>query len=404
MASSAPNRPTRPALHPLLSSRFSRRSFLTYGAGALLIPGALAACGSSGGSSADSTPGTDGAGSTAAGSGEKGTVRFINWPAYIDEGQKTLREFEAATGYKVDYREDFNDNDEWYAIAAPKFENGRDIGADLVCPTGWMCGRVIKAGWAATIDDASVPNKKNVVANLVDVAWDPGHGYTLPWAQIRAGIAYDPEKTGFEITSIEDLFKPEMKGKVTFLTEMRDTMGLMMLLGGDDPSKPTDAAFQKALKRVQEAKDSGQVYRFTGNDYLTDLATGDAAACLAWGGDIISARKDNPNLQFVYPAEGHMLNVDNMLIPSTAENVDGARAIMNWYYDPKNAALWMATSGYRSSVIGVEKELEAIAPDVLKEPIMFPGETIDAQAKVWAEQDDALNEAWTKAYQGVTTG
>jgi spermidine/putrescine transport system substrate-binding protein len=387
------------------SPRFTRRSLLGFGAGALLLPGVLAACGSDGGGSSDTTSG--GAAPDTAGGGQaaaSGTVRFLNWPAYIDEGQKTLSDFEAATGVKVTYSEDFNDNDEWYAVAAPKLENGRDIGADLVCPTGWMCGRVIGKGWATEIDDTSVPNRKNLEPSLMNTAFDPGHRYTLPWAQIRAGIAYDPNKTGFEITSIEQLFDPRLKGRVTFLTEMRDTLGLMMLAAGADPSNPTDAAVKAAIAKVEAAKSSGQVYRFTGNDYLQDLAAGDAVACIAWGGDILSARKDNPDLQFVYPSEGHMLNLDNMLIPSTAENPEGAKALMNWFYDPKVSALWMATSGYRSSVVGVTAELEKIAPDVLKEPIMFPGEAIDAQAKVWGEQPEDVTSAWTEAFQKVIAG
>ncbi len=219
---SNPQRPNPQRPNP---PRFTRRSLLGFGAGALLLPGMLAACGSDGGSSSDTTSGATGPDTTSAsGAAAGGTVRFVNWPAYIDENQQTLRDFEAATGIKVEYREDLNDNDEWYAVAAPKLENGRDIGADLVAPTGWMCGRVISKGWALEIDDTSVPNRKNLEPSLMETSFDPGHRYTLPWAQIRAGIAYDPNKAGFEITSVEQLFDPRIKGRVTFLTEMRDTL------------------------------------------------------------------------------------------------------------------------------------------------------------------------------------
>ena len=119
------------------------------------------------------------------------------------------------------------------------------------------------------------------------------------------GIGYDPKLVGGDITSLNDLLtNPKLKGKVTMLTEMSDTIGVTMLANGDDPAKTTDATFTKAINRLQKAVDSGQIRQFTGNDYAPLLAKGDICACLAWSGDMVQLQADHPDLKWVLPDSG----------------------------------------------------------------------------------------------------
>ena len=148
-------------------------------------------------------------------------------------------------------------------------------------------------------------------------------------------------------------------------------MGLVMQSNGDDPTKVEPAAFDKAIGTLQDAVDSGQIRRFTGNDYGDDLSSGNVAAAMAWSGDIVQLQLDNPNLEFVIPDAGGMIFTDNMLIP-TGGDVFTASTYMNFVYDPKIAAEIEDWVNYISPVEGAKEELLKIDPDVAKNPLIFP--------------------------------
>ena len=295
----------------LLRQALSRRRFLTnsaLAAGGLALGGnLLAACGgkeAGGGEAGGGTAGAGGAG------GAGGAVRISNWPLYIDP--KTVPDFEKATGIKVEYNEDVNDNNEFFAKIDEPLKRNQSIDRDIVVLTDWMIGRLITLGYAAPLDDSKFPNKANLVDNLRDVSFDPGRKYSVPWVSGMAGLGYNPKKTGRELTSINDIFDPKFKGQVTMLTEMRDTLGLVMLALGKDPSNATKADAQAACARIKKARESGQIRKFTGNDYAPDLAKGDIAACIGWSGDVIQLSSENEKVKFVAPDSGVMLFSDNV--------------------------------------------------------------------------------------------
>jgi spermidine/putrescine transport system substrate-binding protein len=186
------------------------------------------------------------------------------------------------------------------------------------------------------------------------------------------GIGYDPNKTGGEIDTIEQLLTdPKLKGKVTMLTEFGDTVGLVMLANGDDPSKVTNASFDRAMKTLQKAVDSGQIRQFTGNDYAPLLAKGDVWAAAAWSGDMVQLQADHPGLKWVQPKTGAMIWTDNMLIPK-GSNAYAASVLMNWYYRPAIAAEVEAYVNYICPVVGADKVLEKSDPAIAKNPLIFP--------------------------------
>ena len=218
--------------------------------------------------------------------------------------------------------------------------------------TDWMAGKMIRLGYVAPLDDSKFPNRGNVAESVRNVDFDPGRKYTVPWVSGMTGIGYNPKKTGREITSINDIFDPKFKGKVTMLTEMRDTFGLVMLGLGKDPTHCTVDDVKAAAAKIKQARLSGQIRSFTGNDYADDLASGNILIAFAWSGDIQGLAADNPDLKWVAPKEGAMMYSDNMMIPKTSDRQDLAMAWINWCYDPAHSAQIVSGAPYISDVNG----------------------------------------------------
>jgi spermidine/putrescine transport system substrate-binding protein len=341
-------------------------------AGALFaFPSLLAACGGGG------DGGTEGGGEL------QDVLNFSNWPYYMDvEGKKhpTLDQFTAKTDIKVNYFEDINSNDEFFAKIQGRLTQGQGIDRDIIVATdnSRFPALYVEQGWVQELDKTRIPNFSNLIAAQQSPPFDPERKYSLPWLSGMDGIAWNEELTE-PITSVTQLFEdPKLKGKITVFSEMADTMGLVLLDNGDDPAAVTDEAFDRALERVQAAVDSGQIRRFSGNDYVQPLATGNLVACIAWGGDIAQAVPDNPHLKWALPEKGGIIWTDNMLIP-TGGSVPTASEYMNFVYDPKIAAQIAVGTSYIASVKGVKEEAVKIDPDSANNPLVFPDDETLAQ-------------------------
>jgi spermidine/putrescine transport system substrate-binding protein len=374
----------------ILRRALSRRQFLgrTAAAGGALAFGSsfLSAC-----------KGKEQAGGAAAGGSANKVVRVSNWPLYIDA--KTVPDFEAATGIKVEYTEDINDNNEYFAKIDEPLKRSQSIDREIVVLTDWMAGRLITLGYTAPLDDSKFPNKANLVDNLRDVSFDPGRKYSVPWLSGMTGVGYNPKKTGRELTSMNDIFDPKFKGQVTMLTEMRDTLGLIMLANGADPANCTKADAEKACARIKKARESGHIRAFTGNDYAEDLAAGNIAVAIAWSGDIQGLAADNPDLRWIAPKEGAMLYSDNMLIPKTSDRQDLAMAWINYCYDPAHSAQIVAAAPYISAVKGAGEQLAKIAPDLAKSSLVNPPDDLRARLHVFRALSDAEDTEFNKIFQ-----
>jgi len=385
---------------------YTRREVLeraALGGAVLTIPGFLAACGGDGGIEGAAT--TSGGIPTIADKTLADKLTISNWSLYIDIDEKTkkrptLEQFTADTGVKVDYIEDVNDNDEWFGKNQAALRQGKAVGRDITVLTDWMAARIVRLGYVEKLDRDATPNASNLVSALASPGWDPDRSYSLPWQSGLTGIGYDPERFGGEITSIQQLLEdPKLKGKVSFLTEMPDTMGLLLRLDGADPSKVEKAAFDKGIARLQKAVDSGQIRQFTGNDYAPLLAKGDVWACTAWSGDMVQLKLDNPKLEFVIPEAGGMIWTDNMLIPKGGD-VFTASTFMNYVYDPKVAAQIEAYVNYICPVDGAKEEIKTIDASLASNELIFPSEATLSQVKAF-DTEAADNKDYKAAFQSV---
>jgi spermidine/putrescine transport system substrate-binding protein len=359
---------------PITREQLLRRAAV--GGVTLSLPGLLAACGGGGGIEGQQAQ-TEAGEATTVEQVLKDEITVSNWPYYIDQNDDatkfpTLEQFTEATGVKVNYLEDINSNEEFFGEIQAPLSRGQGIDRDIIVPTAWLAARLLNLGYLQKLDKSAIPNMANLEDTLAHPEWDPNRDYSMPWQSYITGLGYDPDKVGGELTSVEDLLDPSLKGKITMLDSMEDTVGLFLLEMDVDPSGEIDpAAYDEAVAKVQKAVDDGQIRQFTGNDYTGPLSKGDVWASIAWSGDITILQPDNPNLRFTVPDAGGMTSVDTMVIP-TGGDVYTASTFMNFFYDPKIAAQVTAYVAYISPVKGTKEELQKIAPELVDDPLVFP--------------------------------
>ena len=381
-----------------LAAELTRRRFLQ-GSALTGFAAFVAACGTSGSGSAAPTEPAATAGASegpttsepAPAQSPSTELNFANWPLYIDTDDddpskhKTLEDFTARYGTVVNYSEVINANDEFFGTIRPALEGDQDTGWDIVVLTDWMAARLIRLGWAETFDLANMPNK---VTNMQDVYkgvdFDPTDDHHAPWQSGMTGLGYDREVTG-DLTSLEAFWTadPRWSGKVTFLNEMRDCIGLTMIRSGKDPSLATVADLDEAIAACQKAVDDGIVRAFTGNEYAEDLVSGNVVLAMAWSGDVIAKQAEKESLVWQLPNEGGMLWTDNMLIPKGAAHKYTAELMIDFVYDPAIAAQIAAWVNYVTPVKGAKEILAETDPDLADSPLIFPPADVLAKVKIF---------------------
>ncbi|MER5850541.1 spermidine/putrescine ABC transporter substrate-binding protein [Streptomyces sp. NPDC002012] len=384
----------------------TRRSLLrASGMGALAIGGlgTLSACG---------IPPAKREGDAAAASDDHSAtekqVNFSNWTEYMDvtddgKHRPTLEAFTERTGIKVKYTEDINDNVEFFGKIKPQLAAGQDTGRDIICVTDWLAARIVRLGWAQKLDPSHLPHAyANLSAQFRSPDWDPGRAYSYPWAGIPAVIAYNSKATGGrKVDSVSQLLDdPKLKGRVSFLSEMRDSVGLTLLDMGKDLGTFTDADYDAAIGRLQKGVDKNQIRRFTGNDYTADLDKGDIAACVAWAGDIIQLQAGNPDIKYAVPAAGYVISSDNLLVPVKARHKTNAEKLIDYYYEPTVAAQLAAYINFVCPVDGVRDELAKIDKAMADNVLILPDKEMAAKSHAFrsltAEEETAYEEKFAK--------
>jgi spermidine/putrescine transport system substrate-binding protein len=377
-----------PEAKSVLGAMVSRRGVLA-GAGGLGAAGLLAACGGSGSA--------DGANS----------VRWGNWPLYLDYDEDTkkyptLDKFSEQTGITAEYFEDYNDNDEFYGKVQAQLKLGEDIGYDVVTPTDWMAARWIRLGYTQKFDAANIPNKSNILDSLASPSFDPNREQSLTWQGIMAGFGWNTEKNPKGINTLEELFAPQNKGKIVVLSEMRDTIGIILLAQGVNLQTVTEDQYMNAVDYMAKQISDGWIRGVKGNEYAEDLTSGDATAVIGWSGDMFILKAENEGkFDFAIPESGGTISGDNLMIPSTAspEGKASAEKLINFYYDPAIAAEVAAYVNYVCPVKGAQAEMEKIAPELASSPFIFPDDAMSQRLNVFRSLTPAEETSWTEAFQ-----
>jgi len=382
-----------------VSSNRKLRAFLL-AATALAATLALAACGGDdgieGGGSSESVEAVQ------LSPPPSGDVFISNWPFYIDKN--TVSDFEKASGVSVKYTEDVNDNQEFFAKVQQLLENGESGGRSMFVVTDWMAKKMYDLGYLQNLDKSGIPNvEANLRANLQSPDFDPDRAFSVPWQSGMTGLVVNKSQAP-NVHSINDLFDPQYKGKVEMLTELRDTVPLVMKADGVDPENATQEDWLAAIDKLKGAVASGQIRRFTGNDYTRDMANGDVVALIGWSGDAVQLQADNPDIEFRMPTEGCILWSDNMVIPVGAPNPTAAEAFMDYVYAPENQAQIAAYNSYVTPVDGVKEVFQKTNPDLVNDPLIFPTEQFTANCSTQPNLTGEEEQTVTRAFEGVLSG
>ncbi|MEV5484569.1 MULTISPECIES: polyamine ABC transporter substrate-binding protein [Streptomyces] len=339
-------------------------------------------------------------------------LTFANWPLYIDvddhdkQRRPTLAAFERRSGISVTYTEEINDNDEFFGKIGPALMNHQSTGRDLIVMSDWMCARLVRLGWVQEMDRAAQPH----VARYLDPQlrtphFDPGRRHSVPWQSGITGIAYNRRRLGREIRHTSDLWQDDLRGRVTLLSGLDESFAMLMQGDGVDITRWTADDFHRMTDRIRRLVSRGHIRRFTGNDYIKDLDSGDVLAAQAYSGDVIQLQADNPDIEFVVPQEGAELWAESLLIPNLAAHKRTAERLIDYYYEPAVAAELAAWVNYVCPVPAArevlasskDKERAALAED----PLIFPDDAMRKRLAIARDITSAERTEFAKEWNGI---
>lgn len=365
----------------IAEAQMTRRGVLGGTAG-LALAGLLAACGTGGTGKTTTAP-------TAAAdlSDAEQRLGWANWTLYLDYDDQsktypTLEKFIKQSGIDVQYSEDIDSNDSYYGKIQGQLAAGQDIGQDLITLTDWMSERLIRMGYAQALDHANIPNLANLLPDLKDVRFDPGRKFSLTWQSGYTGLAWNKKAFPKGLRNVEDLWDPALKGRVTVLDEMRDTMPMLLLdQGVDIAGNWGQDEYSSALEVLERNIANGQIRQVKGNSYKQDFVSGDALAGIVYSGDITQLNfEEGDQWEFIMPERRGLIWSDNFMVPIGARHKANAEKLMDFYYDPVVAAEVAAYVNYLCPVVGAQQEMAKIDPELVEDPLIFPDQEFLAKA------------------------
>ena len=418
-----------------LGHRLTRRSMLKgagIGVAGFSLASFLAACGSDSGPGGNGNGGGGGFDIAEIYAGEAGdTVNFANWPFYIDQSKDkdgnvynpSLSLFEKEHGIKVNYKDIINSNEEWFGKLQPILAGGDDTGWDIMVITNGRYFAILKQNdWVYPLDPDRRPNfDANALSWAKDPFFDPGNQFGMAWQSGITGIGVNRKMVNGPVTKLDDLANPDKVGQSLVGMLEFDMPDFVMINLGIDPTTSGPDEWKEAAAWLQMQKESGTVRGYYGNEYVDEMRSGNLSAAMAWSGDILYSEVWlQYDMGFVFPDDGALLWIDNMMIPAGAQNPVGAMEVMDFYYDPKVAtgvAEWVL---YMSPVKGVSELITKDADQALedgykgyasklyqtaKSEFLFPSdEFISRTSFGFDPKTDAEIEEWDSIFLPISQG
>lgn len=318
-------------------------------------------------------------------------LAFYNWDTYI--GETTLADFKAASGVEVNMTL-FANNDELFA----KFRAGNP-GFDIIMPSNEYVARMVEAKLLAPLDHAKIPNKKNLLPEFQDADFDPGRKYSMPYTWLVLGIGYRKSamKGGVVPNSWKYLYDSnEYKGRMSLLSESAD----VFRLGFKYLGKSVNDATPELIKQVEDMliKQKANIKNFHDDNGQDLLMSKEIDIVLEYNGDIAQKETEDPDLAFVVPKEGSLLNSDCMCIPTGAPNPNNAHAFINFLLDGQNGANITKTILYPTP----NAAAKALMDDTYKNnPTIFPPADVMANCEYAKYAGSAITQAFEAAMTRV---
>lgn len=299
------------------------------------------------------------------------TLTIYNWGDYIDP--ELITRFEEESGLKVIYQT-FDSNE---AMMTKIKQGGTTF--DISIPSEYAIDKMKEEGLLQPIDLSKIPNLAYIDERFLDLDFDPGNQYSIPYFWGTVGIVFNPELVG-DITfdSWNDLWNEDLKNNIFLLDGAREVIGMGLNSLGYSLNDTNEEHLQEALAKLSHL--TPNVKAIVGDEIKMLMAGEEAAAALVWSGDAAEIMWDNEKLDYTVPQEGSNLWFDNMVIPSTARNLDGAHQFINFMLDPEVAAQNTEYVGYSTPNYAA---LELLDEEISSDERFYPDEELTARLEVY---------------------
>lgn len=345
------------------------------------------------------------------GDGSAGNVRWASWTYYLDFDEEagdfpTLNEFMAESNISVEYFEDVDDNKMFMAKVKDQLKLGQDTGYDLFTLTDSSLIRLWEQQQLKAFDHGLIPNADAQMIDLVrHSSFDPAREWSIPYQAGMTGLVYNSKLYPKGVQTVSDLWNPDLKGKVSLLSEQDDTLGLIMLEQGVDITGDGwgDDEFFAALAVAEEHIKNGDVYTVKGNSYTQDLQSGAVVAGMAWSGDVamINEEEGEEVWKFVVPEAGATLFIDSFCLPESTAAYEQSHALIDYYYEPEVAARVAEYVQYVTPVAGARDAMATLNPEMAENPLVFPDEEMSARIHDMRTPTAQEDNRYAQAYQKI---
>lgn len=271
---------------------------------------------------------------------EEKVLNVYNWAEYMPEG--VLEQFTKETGIVINYSV-YANNEIMYA----KLKTLKGEGYDIAVPSNYFVSRMIREGMLTKLDHAKLSHFNNLDPKLLNQAFDPNNHYSIPYSWSSTGIAINTRviKPG-SITQWADLWNPKYKNALLLLDDLREVIGMGLVVLGYPLDDTDETHVQKAYEKLKTLLPN--VKMFYADSPKTILLQGEVNIAMIWNGEAYMAKAENPDIEFIYPKEGPLVSLDNLVIPIGAKHIDNAHQFINFLLRPEIAKKVSEELGYSS--------------------------------------------------------
>lgn len=335
--------------------------------------------------------GSDSAGGKSGKSGgsSSGELNLFIWSEYMPH--EIIKQFEKETGIKVNYNV-YSSNEEMLA----KLSAGA-TGYDLSVASDYMVEIMQKQDLLDPVEKENLANLSNLDPQYLDQKFDPGNKYSIPYMWGNVAIAVNEDKVKEEVTSFEDLWKPEFKNSLVVLDDQRILIGIGNKLQGESMNATDSKVIQKSKDLLLELLPNIKAY--DSDSPKTLLVNGEAKAGIVWGAEAYLAEKENPSIKTVLPSEGSNIWMDNFVIPKGSPNKENAQAFIDFILEPEVSAKIIEDFPYANPNAEAHKLIDE---DILNHPAVYSDEEFLENSEIFVDIEDAIVEydrVWSEIKQ-----
>ncbi|OLQ90416.1 spermidine/putrescine ABC transporter substrate-binding protein [Vibrio panuliri] len=308
------------------------------------------------------------------------TLNVYNWSEYLP--QSIIEDFTKETGIKVNYAT-FESNETMYAKL--KLLDGK--GFDIVVPSTYYVSKLASDDLLHKLDKSKIEQFAKLDSTILNQSFDPDNTYSVPYMWGSTAIAYNADVIdGSGLKGWADLWNSEYAGQLLLTDDVRDVMGMALMIDGHSVNSQDDAELQQAFERLQKIKPNVTV--FNSDAPHVPLVTGEVNVGMQWNGTAYRAQNENPAIKFVYPSEGAIFWMDNIVIPKQAENKQAAYQFINFLLKPKNQAIIVEEIGYAVPNL---QALEFLPPQIRDSEVIFPTDEVKQKGQFLGSVGDAVS-------------